>query len=280
MRAAYFDIETEMMPENWDRREQLAITCGALFIDFGDGNFGRTVFWAGRDNVYPGYDGDALVAVDDVASAMDSGAIPVNKMMTESEVSGMFDTVASLTFDPDIGGGGRIFTWNGVNFDFPAIASNIPHRLEDIAALALNSYDPWLQFVRTLGWPIALERVSVPMLGREKVEGISGSQAGMMWPIEAPSILRYCAGDAELLRDVVAAMTSEKQVRWMKQSGQEGKREIEVNGKPGWYKVKKLIELPEPNRSWMSDYTGQLDLYNLISWMEEKYVGPIGETGA
>jgi hypothetical protein len=235
------------------------------------------MFWAGMHDTPNELE---LTSVDQIAKAMESGEAMVNGEMSPNEVSSMFDAVVDLVGDKHHGGGGRLFTWNGIGFDFPAIASNVPEKLPEIAALALNSYDPWLQFVRTLGWPIALERVSVPMLGREKVEGISGSQAGMMWPIEAPSILRYCAGDAELLKDVVAAMTSEKQVRWMKQSGQEGKREIEVNGKPGWYKVKKLIELPEPNRSWMSDYTGQLDLYNLISWMEEKYVGPIGETGA
>jgi hypothetical protein len=268
----YFDIETELPPEDWDRRSKVGITCASALVvsDFeGEPVEAYTTWWAGMEQV-PQNDrflplrSGGEVDVGKTEELMAAGLLLVESKMTPEEVELMFDNLLSLQASSPPFGSNQLFTWNGVGFDFPIIASNIPHRREEIAAMALRSFDPCVQFMHTFGFPIGLDKVAQLMLGEGKPEGMDGKKAAQVWPIQAAEVLHYVQNDVRILRMAVEAMMEARQVRWITRNGSERTR-----GLCGWHRINNLMKLSEPDRSWMtSGYDGSYDLERVMAWME------------
>lgn len=275
MNLIAFDLETNSDPRGWDRKSKVGITCAAVHgrfqTDLTKGPIMLNKAWvAGLSNV----ENPVLAGVVDYVEAIQGGGFKVAEVMSEGEVELMLEELLALlrpqgSLPANVEGRWpTLVTFNGVGYDFPVIVSNIPHRLEDIKALALDSLDPLFQFTRTLGWPIGLDKIAQVMLGQGKPEGMDGSVAAVSWPERAAEIVSYCHNDCVVTLNVVEAISAEKQVRWFTQSGKESAKpasQFKVGG--GWGLVKAVMGLPEVDRAWMSDYSGQFDLEAYTGWM-------------
>lgn len=198
---------------------------------------------------------------------MTMGQVPVADEMSADEVAEMLNELISLVRRPPVDLAGKrpiLFTWNGVNFDFPAIRSNLDQSYHDqIVNLAMRSYDPCAQFVRTVGFPIGLDKTAKIMLGEGKPDGMDGSVAASIWTERPWDVVSYNQRDCEITHRTVTAIMSERKVRWLTGTGRIGDKPVEE-----WMNVSKVYDLPEPNRSWMKDYGGQFDRDKLFGWME------------
>lgn len=275
MNLVAFDLETNASPIGWDRKSRMGITCAAIHIRVQtkeQGLMQGSKLWvAGMGNP----DNPLTTGLNELVQSIINGEYKVEDEMSEGEVELMFEELLAL-IDPKsedrlpVNAKGRwptLVGWNSVGFDFPVICSNIPHRKDDIVELMLDSIDPCFQFARTLGWPIGLDRIAQAMLGVGKPEGMDGAVAAESWPEKAGEIVSYCYNDCVITANVMDAIGAERQVRWTTTAGKHSAkttREFAVGG--GWGLVKKVIELNEPDRSWMKDYDGQFDLDPYIDW--------------
>jgi hypothetical protein len=293
MRAVFFDIETRMPPEDWDRRERIGITCAAALRTLDNGGEVTKLWYAGMSQI----ERMARTSPSWTVDKVEGGLYPVTDEMSDEEVEMMLDELLALTHGDKVldGFGGQVmalFSWNGVGFDYPIIAANLPQRHDEIVQLCNESFDPCFQAMRTYGWPIGLEKTAMAMLGSEKAEGMDGSLAAETWPMaidvesgpNAAKVLRYVKGDVRLLRDVVFAIQQEKAIRWINSKGGESRKPIDPphNANPRWVKVRSLIErtygedrsgnpITEPNRSWMDD-PDAFTLQSTVGWMKREEV--------
>lgn len=264
MNLIAFDLEGDLIPEDWDKKSELAITCATAYVEIqttGGLCKGHAVWWAGMGTEE--YDS---CGVDGITADIESGKLPTNQKMTPEEIERMLDDLINLLNKPiaePVGGSPILVAWNSTGYDFPCIASNVPHRLNDIVAMAKKSLDPCFQFVQTLGWPIGLDKIAKVMLGHGKTEGMDGVKAAMIWPLDAEKVIRYCLNDSIVTAEVVKAMMEERRVRWVKKNGDIGERSLDR-----WLPVGTAMKLPEPNRDWMKDHDGRYDLERYIDWME------------
>lgn len=276
MNLIALDIETNSDPAQWDRKERMGITCavayGRITTERGD-QVNMTKSWvAGMSNP----NNPIVTGVTPLVGAISDGEYQVADEMSEGEVELMLEELLAL-LRPDgsipLQARGRwpvLVGWNTVGFDFPAIASNIPHRRDDVVEMMMESIDPCFQFARTLGWPIGLDAIAQDMLGEGKPEGMDGSVAATAWPERAAEVLSYCYQDCILTLNIMDAIRAERQVRWTSKSGNRSAKpasQFKVGG--GWGLVKKVAELNEPDRSWMKDYEGQFELESYLSWTKD-----------
>ena len=269
MNVVGFDIETELIPDDWDRKTPLDITCAAVYarIETESGlAIAQRIWFAGMSNS-PSFD-----SINAQIDAIERVEVEVTSKMTEAEIDRMFTELSEYVSGEylrnqsmkRVGNPSVLITWNGVGFDFPVIAAALPDRKQEIVNLCAKSLDPCFQFIRQFGFPISLKAVAGDMLGEEKFEGMTGEDA-TLWPLDAGKILRYCLKDAELTTDVVETIRAEGQVRWTTKAGKQTGKSIPKNR---WLTVNGAMKLKEPDRSWMKDYDGTFDLERMRAWMK------------
>ncbi len=259
MDGVFWDIETTDLLN--DLENPPGITCAAAYAVGkirGAKTEALSVWWAGMNQVQIK---DRPNFMDHLANYPDRPFdVPTAEIMEPDEIEQMLDNLVGLLHGPF---GGRLFAHNGFQFDFAVTALNLPDRFDEIVELALRSYDPCLQMLRVHGWPVGLAKISMAMLGIGKAEGLDGSKATQLWPLDADKVLRYVVGDAKLTHQAYTAIASEKRIRWINSKGTESSKPVNA-----FHNVKHLLSLPEVDRSWLTDYSGQWELEAIAKWIQ------------
>lgn len=143
--------------------------------------------------------------------------------------------------------GAVVCAWNGASFD----ARWLGHVANDhdlAAAVALDLYDPMLQFVARRGFPIGLAAVAEG-LGITEQKLMSGADAPGEWARgDRQKVLDYVAGDCRLTREVVHRIVARREVRWRTKKGT-----FSTESLPRLERVRDVMRLPPPDTSWMSE---------------------------
>lgn len=143
--------------------------------------------------------------------------------------------------------GAVVCAWNGASFDTRWLghAAN-DHELA--ALVALDSYDPMLQFVARRGFPVGLASVAEG-LGITETKLMSGADAPAEWARgDRQKVLDYVAGDCRLTREVVNRIVARREVRWRTKKGTFSSETF-----PRLERVRDVMRMPAPDTSWMSD---------------------------
>lgn len=154
-------------------------------------------------------------------------------------------------------------TWNGTNFDFQILAQ-FSGWSRVCAQLAIDAYDPMLQFLTTQGFPVGLNAVAVGFGLPGKTEGVDGLKAQQLWVgaqrDDCDLVLEYVKQDVRTTIEVVQRIAGSKDgfVKWCT--------------KKGWVKgvrigqlctVRECLELPTFEPVWIHDLTRE----SLTSWV-------------
>lgn len=231
-----FDIETaKPFPEDreWRRARPLGIACAATWAS------GATQprLWAHRDP-----DGN----IGDRISPANARALVEEFMhLTEPRPGHQPHT---------------LLTWNGLGFDLDILAEE-SGMLEECRHLALNHVDMMFHIYATLGYPVGLGKAAQGMGTPGKPEGMNGAIANDMWTKgNRQPVLDYCGADVQGTRLLADECERNKQLRWTSNRGNPVFLQLET----GWMTVKEALELPEPDKSWM---TNPIPKENFTGWL-------------
>jgi hypothetical protein len=171
------------------------------------------------------------------------------------------------------------FTWNGLSFDFPLLAS-YSGMIEECAILALHHVDAMFLVVCHKGYNLGLDAAligagletkthTVTLNDKTVFSDMSGSKAPELWRMgEFDAVNTYLKGDVVQPLKLAVAIETRKGIRWTSKTG-----------RPQFLATKLMpvidaLKLPHPNTSWMSDPKERKDYY---SWIHreivDKYLG-------
>ncbi len=141
--------------------------------------------------------------------------------------------------------GARIVAWNGVSFDLKMIG-HAAGDLQLAAEVALDSYDPMLQFFYRRGFPIGLQAVAGGMgLGLKK--SMSGADAPEQWAKgNFQQVIEYVQGDCRMTLEIARAIEKAREVRWNTKRGT-----ISSERMAALLTTREVLRLPPPDQSWM-----------------------------
>jgi hypothetical protein len=142
--------------------------------------------------------------------------------------------------------GYRLFTWNGTSFDWQVIA-RITGSFEQCTELAKSSYDPCLQALCMLGFPIGLAAVAkaLGLAGKE----MAGGDAPKEWADgNYEAVIGYVKGDVNRLNDIVLRAIGDRGLKWVTKSGTA--RSLPLLH--GFMTAEQALRLPLPDTSWMT----------------------------
>jgi hypothetical protein len=142
-------------------------------------------------------------------------------------------------------GGARIVAWNGVSFDLKMIG-HAAGDLELASEVALDSFDPMLQFFYRRGFPIGLQSVATGMgLGLKK--SMSGADAPEQWAKgNFQQVIEYVQGDCRMTLEIARAIEKVREVRWNTKRGT-----ISSERMFPLLPAREVIAGPLPDQSWM-----------------------------
>ncbi len=216
-----FDIETaKVLPDDLDdllAYRPLGIACAAAFaLDRGE-----AMTWYGNSP---------------------SGS-PAARM-SQAEAGSL---VADLTrFASD---GYTLVTWNGLAFDFNILAEESGAR-DECSQLALDHVDMMFHVVCAQGHRLKLQKAAVGMSLTGKLSDITGADAPRMWANgKHEEVMSYNVQDVRVTAELAAAGDRAKALRWMTQRGSPTTMELPQ----GWISVRKALQLPTPDTSWMTN---------------------------
>ena len=177
--------------------------------------------------------------------------------------SGSNGSLAILQMQELVAGGHQIVTWNGLGFDFPILAEESGRIHEEVKELALNHVDMMFQLYCDKGYPVSLRAATKGSGTAEKMEHMDGKKSLVMWADgQREEVLRYCEQDAVATVDLARKTAERKWLQWISRSNR-----VQTLDLPrGWLTVRRTLELPLPDTSWMTDpipreqFTGWLDL--------------------
>jgi len=230
-KLAAFDIEiARPLPSgDWMMAPFFGISCVGLMID---GDTGPTIF-------HPN-DGQALPLPGQ----------PYRLEMSDSQIRDIALLLLSLAND-----GYEIVSWNGLGFDYPAIAKGArdPDVAARLARLALEMYDPGFQQVCKMGYMVKLAKIAEALGVGSKTAGMSGALAPVLWSAVWPEedamrpesrqkldanvaallargiqpgtrqahdlVLEYVGQDARLTLDVYIRMLQVRATKWVTARG-------------------------------------------------------------
>lgn len=197
MKVCAFDLEiSEELPEGFHWERGLDISCAGTALQDGESRF-----WADPDMPGPGFD---------FAFAMSPEAIG-------DLVNYLWDLQAVQKIP--------IVTWNGLSFDFRALAfaAGGDRGLEQkIGILAMNHIDLMFLIRVQKGFPISLQAAADGLSVEGKTEGMHGDLAPDMWRFSAEEqrkVLEYVVQDAEATLRVYRALKAQGQLSWLTKSG-------------------------------------------------------------
>lgn len=215
-----FDIEiTKIMPtgvQDWSRYRPLGISCAATLTSNGEANlfYGET-------------------AEGDYAPQMSLAEIRTLIRHLQAEVAA----------------GRTILTWNGLGFDFDILAEE-SGEYAACKELALEHIDMMFHVFCLKGFGLGLDKAAKGMGLRGKTPGISGEMIPRMWNEgRYQVVLEYLRQDVQTTLDLGVAADQQRQLRWLSNRGTP--QQLPLNS--GWLTVKRALELPLPDTSWMSN---------------------------
>lgn len=142
--------------------------------------------------------------------------------------------------------GARVFAWNGMSFDvrwLGVAAGDLALARE----VALELYDPMLQFVGRRGFPVGLAAVAEG-LGIADKKLMAGADAPKEWQNgNYQRVLDYVAGDCRLTAQVVERIESTRSICWRTKKGS-----LSSEPMPELRRVREVMRDPAPDQSWMS----------------------------
>ncbi len=145
--------------------------------------------------------------------------------------------------------GGTIVTWNGLGFDF-AVLADASGLLDRCAALALDHVDMLFHFVCARGHFASLQKAAEGMGLKGKTSGITGADAPRMWAAgRHEEVLAYCRQDSRTTLEIAEAAEQKHRLSWITRKGTPDHMAMPA----GWLTVRKALELPLPDTSWMRE---------------------------
>jgi hypothetical protein len=219
-RYVAFDIETaRVLPESvtdlMDYRP-LGIACAAAVVSGQE----EPVVWHGID-----------------------GGEPAAQMSCD-EVRSLIVDLAAWAAD-----GYTLVSWNGLSFDFNILAEE-SGLSEECARLALDHLDMMFHAVCRLGYPIALGKAAEGLGLPGKSGGLTGYDAPRLWAEgRYREVLDYNVQDARLALAIAEESERRGELVWITRRGSPRQMPLEQ----GWHTIRRALEMPLPDTSWMSD---------------------------
>ncbi len=215
-----FDIETAKdVPGddfNWRLHRPLGISCAATLAS----DAAQPLLWYGK-----------------------TLAGPPEKQMSQEDSQKLVRYLSDMA-----GGGYKIVTWNGLQFDFDILAEESGDAAS-CRECALGHADLMFHVFCSLGYPVGLENAAKGMGLPGKPPGMSGSQAPKLWAEgRFKEVLEYVAQDVRITMQVAQIGEERKKFEWMTRKGKKSSMPL----KKGWFTVREALKLPEPDTSWMS----------------------------
>ncbi len=142
----------------------------------------------------------------------------------------------------------KIVTWNGLSFDFDVMAEESQMKAECIE-LALNHVDIMYQFFCLKGFPVGINAVAKGSNLPEKIEGMHGDLAPIMWRNkEYEKVIEYNIQDSYMALSAANYIEKHRYISWITQRGMTKtcfmNRLMIVN---------ECKDLPLPDQSWMTN---------------------------
>ena len=161
---------------------------------------------------------------------------------------------------------GPIVSFNGLGFDFRALAEEIPERYEKIQEMAQNHIDPGFQMFCEKGFMCGLDAAAKGMEIEGKKEGISGAKAPTMWKMgraHQAQVMSYVAQDARATAALYKEILLRGELVWVKKDGMKTRYPWEPTVLDGrLLTCAEAMRLPLPDTSWMDE-----------PWDREKFWG-------
>ena len=231
-----FDIETARpFPENrdWRSARPLGIACAAAY---GTGDQ-RPRAWYNRSP-----DGE------------------IQPSLTRQQAQSLVNQLATLTDPEKPPEPFKLLTWNGLGFDLDILAEE-SGMIDECRQIALNHIDMMFHFYCTLGYPLGLDKAAHGMGTPGKPEGMNGALANDMWNSgDRAPVIQYCGADVRSTLALARECEKQRRLQWTSNAG----RTRFFNLADGWLTVREALEIPEPDRSWMTD---PLPKETFVGWL-------------
>jgi hypothetical protein len=154
--------------------------------------------------------------------------------------------------------GQRLCAWNGASFDLRWIgfaAEDVPTARE----VALDLYDPMLQFFNRTGFPVGLDAVAQGMEPQLK-KLLKSEDAPRLWcEGQHDKVIEYVCSDAEITVKLVERIAQTRFIRWVTRRGDVRSEHIGE-----LLTVRQVLAQPEPDQSWMGS---PIRRAKFVAWM-------------
>lgn len=223
-----FDIETAQdVPGddfNWRPHRPLGISCAATLAS----NSGQPLLWYGKTR-------DRLP----------------EKRMSQADAQELVQYLSKMAAD-----GFRIFTWNGLGFDFDILAEE-SGAAASCRECALGHVDMMFHVFCCLGYPVALDKAAQAMGLPGKLPGVTGVKVPKLWAQgHFKDVLEYVAQDVRTTMQIAQTCEQRRRFEWITRKGTKSSMPL-TNG---WLTVQEALRLPEPDTSWMSTPLSRRDV--------------------
>ncbi|MFQ5805829.1 MAG: hypothetical protein ACE5I3_05195 [Phycisphaerae bacterium] len=154
--------------------------------------------------------------------------------------------------------GHRLCAWNGASFDLRWIG----FAAEDLLTareVALDLYDPMLQFFNRKGFPVGLDAVAQGMDPQLK-KLLKSEDAPRLWcEGRHEKVIEYVCSDATITVKLVERIEQTRCVRWVTRKG-----DVRSERLGELLTVRQVLAEPEPDQSWMDSPIRRV---KFVAWM-------------
>ena len=152
-----------------------------------------------------------------------------------------------------VSAGYKLFTWNGVRFDFDVLAEECQSEeyKQKVIALTMSHIDIAFTILCARGFTVGLDTAAKGMGVSGKTEGMHGDQAPVLWAKDRESqdeVMAYNKQDAIATMNVARAVGNRGYLQWMSKSGSFSRWTLPTGR---LLTVSESLALPLPNTSWM-----------------------------
>lgn len=145
--------------------------------------------------------------------------------------------------------GHMLVGWNSTRFDWRALAQ--ASGCYDLCRrLCLTSFDPALQVLWTEGYMIGQNATCKGLGFPGKPQNDMGAQAPVLWAAgQYKQVVDYCKSDVNQLAAIFHYGNKYNYIKWQTQKGGMSAYPLPW----GWLRVEQILQLPEPNQSWLDN---------------------------
>jgi hypothetical protein len=141
--------------------------------------------------------------------------------------------------------GQRLCAWNGASFDLRWIG----FAADDVRTareVALDLYDPMLQFFNRTGFPVGLDAVAQGMEPQLR-KLLKSEDAPRLWSQgQYDRVIEYVCSDARITLNLVERIEQTRSISWVTRRGS-----VRSEPMPRLLTVRQVLAEPEPDQSWM-----------------------------